>query len=49
MSNNSVIAKKLNAGDPNVCDELLRWTKAKGITLPGLVRRREEERRLCKS
>jgi hypothetical protein len=29
------------------CDELLRWTKAKGITLPGLVKRREQERELC--
>lgn len=43
----SQLVRKLNAGDPTACDELLKWTKAKGITLPGLVKRREEERRLC--
>lgn len=43
----SGFARKLNAGDPNACDELRKWTTAKGITLPGLVRRREEERALC--
>lgn len=43
----STFARRLNAGDPKACDELLKWTKAKGITLPGLVRRRQEERKLC--
>ena len=43
----STLVRRLNAGDPGACDELRKWTKAKGITLPGLVKRREEERRLC--
>lgn len=43
----STLVKKLNAGDPAACDELLRWTTAKGIKLPGLVKRREQERALC--
>lgn len=44
----STLARKLNAGDvPGACDELRRWTKAGGITLPGLVKRREQERELC--
>jgi lysozyme len=44
----STLARKENAGDvPGACDELLRWTKAKGVTLPGLVKRREQERELC--
>lgn len=45
----STFAKKLNAGDPTACDELLRWTRAKGVVLPGLVKRREQERALCLS
>lgn len=45
----STLVRKLNAGDPAACDELLRWTKAKGVTLPGLVKRREQERALCLS
>lgn len=44
---NSTLVRKLNANDPSACDELLKWTKAKGMTLPGLVRRRAEERELC--
>lgn len=43
----STLVRKINTGDPEACDELRRWTYAKGIQLPGLVRRREEERRLC--
>lgn len=43
----STLVMRLNIGDPNACDEMLRWTKAKGITLPGLVKRREQERALC--
>lgn len=45
----STLVRKLNAGDPLACDELLRWNKAKGITLPGLTTRRKEERKLCLS
>lgn len=44
----STLTKKLNAGDVvGACNELSRWTKAKGITLPGLVKRRAQERELC--
>lgn len=44
----STLARKLNYGDVRgACDELLRWTKAKGIELPGLVKRRQQERELC--
>jgi lysozyme len=45
----STLVVRLNAGDPAACDEMRRWTKAKGITLPGLVKRRETERQLCLS
>lgn len=31
----------------DACNELTRYVYAKGIKLPGLVRRREEERKLC--
>ena len=43
----SRLAKRLNAGDPHACDELMKWTRAGGIELPGLLRRRQEERALC--
>ncbi|ATQ75098.1 lysozyme [Massilia violaceinigra] len=44
----STLARKLNAGDTlGGCDELLRWTYAKGIKLPGLVTRRQKERNYC--
>lgn len=43
----SSLVRRINTGDPDACDELLRWTRAGGIELPGLKRRREEERRLC--
>jgi lysozyme len=46
----STLLKKLNAGDlPGACNELPRWTYAKGKQLPGLVKRREAERKLCLS
>ena len=45
----SNLARRLNAGDPHACDELLKWDKAGGHTLPGLTRRRKEERLLCQS
>jgi lysozyme len=44
----STMAKKLNAGDyTGACNELKRWVYAGGRKLPGLVKRREQERRLC--
>lgn len=44
----STLVRKLNRGDTaGACNELPRWVKAKGITLPGLVKRREQERQLC--
>jgi lysozyme len=44
----STLVRKLNSHDTQgACDELLRWDKAKGITLPGLTRRRQAERELC--
>ena len=43
----STLLLKLNAGDPRgAAEEFLKWTKAQGKELPGLVRRREAERRL---
>ena len=43
----STLLKKINAGDmAGASIEFLRWTKANGVTLPGLVRRREAERLL---
>lgn len=44
----STLVRKLNDGDTEgACNELLRWDKAKGITLRGLANRRAEERKLC--
>lgn len=41
----STLLKKLNAGDrAGAADEFLKWTRAGGKTLPGLVKRREAER-----
>lgn len=46
----STLARKANAGDlVGACNELPKWVKAKGITLPGLVKRRADERALCLS
>ena len=42
----STLMKKLNAGQP-FCAELSKWVYAKGIKLPGLVKRRAAERRMC--
>lgn len=43
----STLLKKLNAGDfLGAADEFLKWCKSGGKTLPGLVRRRKEEREL---
>lgn len=44
----STVARRANEGDwKGSCDAFLMWNKAKGIPLPGLARRREEERKLC--
>lgn len=44
----SSIARRYNAGDTQgACDAMLLYVKAGGITLPGLVKRREQERELC--
>lgn len=44
----STLVKKANAGDfKGACAELSRWDRARGIRLPGLVKRRAEERRIC--
>lgn len=49
----STLIKRANAGRMfEACDELLKWNKATKagvrITLPGLTRRRAEERALCR-
>lgn len=44
----STLARKANAGDlPGACAELSRWTYAGGKQLPGLVKRRKDERAFC--
>lgn len=46
----STLVRKLKAQPPDyagACRELLKWTKAGGRELPGLVKRREAEYRLC--
>ena len=46
----STLLRKLNAGDrAGAADEFLKWTKAGGKTLPGLVKRREAERALFRT
>ena len=43
----STLLRKLNDGDyKGAADELLRWTKAGGRELSGLVKRRKAERSL---
>jgi lysozyme len=43
----STLLRKLNAGDvAGAGREFARWTKAKGLELAGLVRRRAAERAL---
>lgn len=47
---NSTALKKLNAGDTlGACNEILRWNKAGGRVVQGLVNRRKAERELCLS
>lgn len=46
----STLVKKLKQNPPDyegACRELLRWTKAGGRELPGLVNRRQSEYRMC--
>ena len=44
----STLVKKLNAGDyAGACEEIRRWNRAGGKVLPGLVKRREAEYRMC--
>jgi lysozyme len=45
---NSSVRKRLDAGwVPGACDAFRRFVYAKGIKLPGLVNRREAERKIC--
>jgi len=45
----STLVRMLNEGQPPVvwCAQLSRWDKAGGRQLPGLVKRRAEERAMC--
>ena len=44
----STLVKKLNAGDyGGACAEIRRWNRAGGKVLPGIVKRREAEYRMC--
>ena len=46
----STLVKKLNTYDyQGACKEILKWSYFKGKQLPGLVKRRNEEYRLCVS
>lgn len=44
----STVVKRWNAGDyVGGCNAFLMWNKANGKVVPGLVKRREQERLLC--
>ncbi len=44
----STVARKINSGDlRGACNAILMWDKFKGRALPGLTKRRQEERKLC--
>lgn len=46
----STLIRKVNAGDlEGACNELLKWNRAGGKVIRGLVNRRIDERRLCLS
>jgi lysozyme len=47
FSTSTLRKKFLNGERAAACDELLRWVYAKGRRLPGLVKRRSNERRFC--
>jgi lysozyme len=45
---NSTLVRKLNAGDyAGACAEISRWDKQSGRVLPGLTKRRADERAKC--
>lgn len=45
---NSTLLRRLNGEDRiEACNQLTRWVYAGGQVLPGLVRRREEEKQIC--
>lgn len=45
---NSTASKYLSQGNYTAaCNELTKWNKSNGQVLPGLTRRREEERQIC--
>lgn len=47
---NSTLFRLARQGySPKMCDEFTRWVYANGEKLPGLVKRREQERKLCLS
>ncbi|MBZ6416502.1 lysozyme [Methylobacterium ajmalii] len=44
----SSVARLWNAGEPRAaCDAMLKFNRAAGVTMPGLTRRRTQERALC--
>lgn len=44
----STLVRKLNSGDySGACEEIKRWHYAGGVSVPGLVARREAEYRRC--
>lgn len=46
----STLVRKLRQTPPDyrgACDELLKWDKFRGRSLPGLTKRRQQEHRLC--
>lgn len=44
----STLARLLKQGDVKAaCNQLPRWDKARGVTLPGLTRRRAAEQAMC--
>jgi lysozyme len=45
----STLVRKYNSGDPDACKEILRWNRAGGMVVQGLVTRRQQEYELCKS
>lgn len=43
----STLARMANAGQPGWCAQLERFVYARGVKLPGLVKRRKAERAMC--
>lgn len=44
----STLVKKLKEGDYKAaCEQILRWDKFKGQSLPGLAKRRQQEYQMC--